>query len=222
MKTKTHQRYRSSIQFQKNGKGLILPGVTTIIDSNLGWNKRILMAWAKNQAMAGHDPDKVLTDAGDTGTCAHHMIECHITGEEVDLSDFTKNQIDRAENGFLGFLEWEKQNKPMYLDTEIEVISEKYLYGGTCDIVAQIKDEMWMIDLKTSKGIYPEFIIQLAAYSHAHHELIGTEINKFCLLHLNKETGVFTPHMIAAEQITAGWRAFTYLRELHKLKKELN
>ena len=188
------------------------------------------MAWAKNQAMAGHDPDKVLTDAGDTGTCAHHMIECHITGEEVDLADFTKNQIDRAENGFLGFLEWEKQNKPMYLDTEIEVISEKYLYGGTCDIVAQIKDEMWMIDLKTSKGIYPEFIIQLAAYVHAYHEQnlntftphkTGEQIKKHCLLHLNKETGVFTPHIIANEQIIFGWKAFTYLRELHKLKKEL-
>lgn len=218
-KTKSHTRYRlkPTPNFKK---GEIVPGVTTILDGQLGWNKRVLMAWARREALAGNDPDKIAQEAADSGTCAHLMVECHIKNEEPDLSDFTTNQIDKAETGYLAFLEWEKNNKLEYKHLEIPVVSEKYRYGGTVDMVAKKNGSLWMIDLKTSKGIYPEYKIQLAAYSLAYEEQESEVIDEWHLLQLNKEDGSFQHHVISKDQIEDGKNAFLLCRKLYDLKKK--
>ncbi|GAH05015.1 unnamed protein product, partial [marine sediment metagenome] len=105
-KTKAHIRYRlkATEQFPK---GEIVPGVTTIIDGQLGWNKRILIAWARREALAGRDPDKILDQAGDIGSVMHLFVEAHIKSKiknkkiEADLKDFSSADIDKAENAFI-------------------------------------------------------------------------------------------------------------------------
>ncbi|KKK76261.1 hypothetical protein LCGC14_2865420, partial [marine sediment metagenome] len=136
MTTKAHARYRSKIQKLKNGKGVIFPGVTTIIDGSLGWNKRILINWARREALAGRDPDKLLAKAGDIGSCVHKMIEAHVKGQiegrELipELDSFCKEDIDKAETAFIAFLDWEKEKSLKYIESELQVVSEEYQYGG--------------------------------------------------------------------------------------------
>jgi len=220
-KTKAHQRYRSKTKFLRNGNGIILPGVTTIIDGQLGWNKQVLMNWATRTALDGQDPDKIKEQAGDIGTLIHDMIEAHIVGEEFDTSGSPQTEIDKAENGYLAYLDWESANKPQYLGIEIEVISEEYMFGGTLDILMRLDEKLVQVDLKSSKGVYAEMIIQVAAYKHAYEEQEGKIIDECHILKLGKEDGGFEHHKITAEKLAAGWRAFFHCLQLKKEEKVL-
>ena len=220
-KTKAHQRYRSKTKFLKNGNGVILPGVTTIIDGQLGWNKRVLMNWSRNMALDGIDPDKVKEQAGDIGTLIHNMIEAHIVGEKFDTSGSSKDEIDKAENGFLAFLDWEAANKPQYLGLEIEVISERYMYGGTMDILMGLDDKLVQVDLKSSKGVYAEMIVQVAAYRQAYEEQEDKKIDENHILKLGKEDGGFEHHKISDIKLDAGWRVFESLLAIKQEQRVL-
>ncbi len=224
-KTKAHKRYRLK-PTEDWPKGEIVPGVTTIIDNMLGWNKRILMAWSRREALAGKDPDKILEQAGDIGSIVHLLVEAHIKsaimGDEIsaELDDFSKADIDKAENAFIAFLDWEKRNDLTYQASEKQVISEKLRYGGTIDILAKNNGFLWQIDPKSSKGIYPEFIVQTAAYKAAYEEQEGERIDEVHLLHLGKEDGAFADHKISSDKLMAGLQVFIRCRELYDLKKK--
>ena len=104
--TKQHTVY-------KTGTGERLPGVTTVINE-LGWNKNMLVAWARREALAGNDPNKIKDEAARPGTLMHSFIEGHINKQKVSTADFTQNQIELAKTAFLAFLDWEKAMTPEY------------------------------------------------------------------------------------------------------------
>ena len=70
--TKQHTVYKTS-------DGERLPGVTTVINE-LGWNKNMLIAWSRREALAGNDPNKIKDEAAKPGTLTHSFIEGHIKG----------------------------------------------------------------------------------------------------------------------------------------------
>lgn len=217
-KTKAHQRYRLTATEQWP-KGEIVPGVTTITGGQLAWNKNVLIAWARRSALAGKDPDKIRDEAADSGTCTHYLVECHIKNVEADLKDFTQAQIDKGETGFLAFLDWEKENELDYRFIEKGVVSEVYRYGGTVDMLATKNGSLWLLDLKTSKGIYAEHKVQVAAYKYAYEEQEQEIINECHILQLNKEDGSFQHHKLSKEQIEDGWQVFKLCRVLYDLQK---
>ncbi len=155
-KSKAHIRY-------KNEEGNRVPGVTTVLGI---LNKPALIKWANNMGLKGIDTTKYVDDKADIGTLAHHLIICHLSGEEPDTSDYSKNQINQAENCILSFFEWEKSHplKPLIMETPC--VSELYQFGGTPDIYASLVGDSCnvLIDIKTGKGIYEEHGYQLAAY----------------------------------------------------------
>jgi len=224
-KTTAHIRYRLK-PTSDFPKGEIVPGVTTIIDSQLGWNKRILIAWARREALAGRDPNKILEQAGDIGSVVHKLIEAHIKSAienkkiEADLKDFSQADIDKAENAFIAYLDWEKRNNLVYVASEMQIVSKVWRYGGTIDILAKNNGKLWLIDPKSSKGIYPEFVVQVAAYKFAYEtEIENGFIDEIHLLHLGKENGSFADHKLSDEEILNAWDVFVNCRELYDLKK---
>lgn len=218
-KTKSHTRYRLK-PTENWPKGEIIPGVTTIIGAQLAWNKNALIAWARREALAGKDPDKIRDEAADSGTCTHYLIECHIKGIEPDLKDFTQTQIDKAETGFLAFLDWEKDCGLIYEKIEYGVVSETYRYGGTIDMIAKKNGDLWLLDIKTSKGIYAEHRIQTAAYANAYEEQEQERIKECHILQLSKDTGSFQQHTLAEDEIKNGWEVFKLCRALYDLQKK--
>jgi hypothetical protein len=87
-KTRAHIRY-------KNQKGEIIPGVTTVLNAVLA--KPALIDWAYNCGIQGIDYRAARDQAGDIGTIAHGMIMSHFTGKLFDKSEYSPNDIDRAE-----------------------------------------------------------------------------------------------------------------------------
>ena len=211
MKTKAHTIY-------KNKAGKRLAGATTVINANLGWSKDALIAWARREAMAGNDPDKMRDEAAESGTLGYEYIRCHLIGEEVDTSDYSANQIDGAENAFIAFLDFEKAHDLEVIATELVLVSEEYQYGGTLDLVCYLDGIKSLIDFKTGSGVYPEHRIQLAAYEHLWYENKGEALEKW-IVQLGKKDGSLHPHKYNG--LKAEWEVFQHLLALHRLKKEV-
>ena len=124
-----------------------------------------LITWANAQGLLGIDTTEHRDDAVSVGNCVHAMIAAHLRKVEPDLSVYSPEIVDQAENALIKFWEWEKRIggiEPIFV--EESVVSEVHGYGGTIDCYAKIGDQYWLLDFKTGKAIYPEAGIQLAAY----------------------------------------------------------
>lgn len=177
-KTKGHTRYKLK-------SGQRVPGVTTIL-GNLA--KPALISWANRMGLKGIDTAKYVDDKAAIGTLIHSMIISHLKSEKIDTSDYSKNQIDQAENGMLSFYEWEKTQKIMPEFLERPLVSEKYKFGGTFDFFGKINGQTVLMDFKTGKGIYPEFFYQLAAYSLLLKEILpDVYIDNYMLLNIGRD-----------------------------------
>jgi hypothetical protein len=65
------------------------------------------------------------------------------------------------------FVAWYNEVKPTIISNEITVWSDKHNYAGTVDLVCQIGEDLWIIDIKTSAQVWPEYELQVSAYKHA-------------------------------------------------------
>ncbi len=151
MKTNSHIQY-------KLADGTKVPGVTTITGQ---LNKPALLAWAWRLGTQGIDYTKFRDDKAEIGTLCHRMILDYFKKKETDTSDYSKNQIDAAENSFLSMLEWAKPHKIEPILIEIPLISEEFKYGGTIDLYGLVDGVHELTDYKTGSGIYKEMFYQV-------------------------------------------------------------
>jgi len=155
-KAKAHTRYRLV-------DGTIVPGVTTITGL---LNKPALVPWANKMGLQGIDTSKYVEEMAQIGTLAHNMILCHYKNTEPDLSDYTPNQIELAENCLLSYWSWEKQHTIEPIIVEEPIVSELMRYGGMPDCYCKLNGKPVLLDFKTGKAIYPEYFYQVSAYAN--------------------------------------------------------
>ena len=208
MKSKAHQRY-------KLFDGTRVPGVTTITGQ---LDKPFLIKWANDLGLVGIDSAKFRDDKGDIGTLAHEMIVAHLSKREPDTSDYSKNQIDAAENSFLSYLEWEKQHKIEAIYTESPRVSELHLYGGTLDFYGLVDGTPELIDFKTGKGIYPEFWFQVSAYGKL---IIGEPIQRYRILNIPRTEDESFKEEVKTD-LSLHFEAFLKLLDFYYLNKQIN
>lgn len=161
-----------------------LPSVTTIlkvIDKSgplVGWARRETAACAVRnldalismRAEGGPDaainwlkkiPDFQRDSAADLGSRIHALVEQINRGLEPAVSTDEAPFIDSYRRFLADF-------RPRFLAVEEGVCSLRNGgWAGTLDAVGVIGDEVWMIDVKTGTGLYPETGLQLAAYASA-------------------------------------------------------
>lgn len=207
-----------------NSSGDTVSSVTTIISNNLGWNKQMLIAWSKKMALTeGRDSDEVTEQAANIGTITHYLIECKIKNLVPDISQYKKEDLIIARNGYLGFCDWEAFWKPSeYKHNELELVSDKYNYGGTIDIIAAKDDQLHILDIKTSNHIHPEMVIQLAAYKNMYEEKFNTTIASCNIIKLAKDKQQFNYFPMTPEQVASGWEVFKGLLEVQRHKNILS
>lgn len=191
------------------------PGVTTVTDV---LDKPALVKWKREQVAeaaiahaerlvedrkAGNVEAAVAfllstrnegTNGRDRGTRIHAALESILRREQalVDPRDAAAVAGARA---------WLNEHKVRPLEVEAFLLNETLGYGGTCDLIAEIAGEVWLLDWKSSKTVawadgrvYDEMRLQLAAYSRA--EFIGKiadpirypvpPITRFGILHVTE------------------------------------
>ncbi len=209
-----------------------IPSVTTII--KLIDKSGPLMGWAKRETAASAvrnlDTLRVMRDeagqqaaidwlktipdyqrdrAADRGSEVHRIAEQIVRGTPPSEVPEELGPYVAAYHGFLR--EW----SPAFVAVEQMVCSIKYDYAGTFDAIAQIGNERWLLDIKTSTGVYAETALQLAAYGGA--EFIGRpgdpvkyhvpKVQRYGVIHVVPEGAELVPYAVDRGTFDAFLRA---------------
>lgn len=142
-------------------------GVTSVLkllgkgDRILSWNiKQVIDLFAKKGvvntevlSMANKWHKKVLNEKADDGTKVHKIIEDYLT-----KGKYEKNaMLDK-------FIKWKKENNFQYTACEKVVCSNKYETAGTIDLIGTVRGVPFILDIKSSKGVWLSHKIQVCAY----------------------------------------------------------
>lgn len=216
MKTDVIKKSSKAHTIYKTKEGKRVPGTTTILGV---LNKPALVSWANRLGLEGIDSAKYVDTAARIGILAHYLVQCDLTGQEPDLSEYGKMEIDQAENSLISYYEWKKSKNITAIETELPLVSEEYGYGGTIDCYASIDDVLWLLDFKTGKAIYPEMLIQLAAYRQLLIEN-GFSVERAKILRIGRsEDEGFEEKTVT--DFTSRWELFKHCLSIYKLQKEI-
>ena len=219
--------------------GKKIPSVTTILSvinkpALINWSARMAIDHVAEAIEPGKSYDELQlqaifeggkrahhakkVDAGNIGTFVHDWIEKYINGDNPGMP--VNEDLQEAINNFLV---WVKDFKVKFLLTEQPVYSREHEYAGILDFVCVIGKEMFIGDIKTSSGIYPEHLMQTAAYRHARQEEYPKE--KYAgqlILRIGKKDGSFELVVIRDNKLyTEMFESFLAAQKLQKTLKVL-
>lgn len=157
-------------RYYKITESMSLPSITTILSATS--DKTYLIDWRK--AVGDVEADRIVKISTDVGSAMHQNLENHIHG-----LPFAGNVMSQTlaklivKKGFCQIQKVYGTEVPLYLNG---------LYAGTTDLVASINDKVVIIDYKNSREMKIEsqitdYYLQLVAYSMAHNEMYGTDID---------------------------------------------
>lgn len=112
--------------------------------------------------------------AGQAGTDVHAIIEEIIKKSIGDSSwdmSFASSGNEVIDSQVRHFLTWAKDKNVKFLASELRMYSKKLFCAGTADFICEIDGKLYVGDVKTSSGIYPEHFIQASAYAHMAREM---------------------------------------------------
>jgi hypothetical protein len=192
--------------------GEIVPSITTVLKCVSkpaldGWSARVTAAYASEHwdELDAMDPvqrlellkgvhEETRQKPADRGTLVHEICDSWAKGA-------APVKIDKSVDGFItqffGFL---SEMNPEYIESEGTVWNHRHEYAGTFDAIAMINGEVTLIDIKTGRGVYPEYGMQLAALSHGEcmvdehgGEWEMPKVQKHALLHLRPRSWKLVP-----------------------------
>ena len=209
----------------KRSEGVFYPSVTTILQY-MPKNK-FFETWLKD---VGHSADLIMRRAGKEGTQVHEAAEKLVMGEEVSwMDDYGHAKYSQIVwEMILKFYEFWNTYKPKLISTEAFVFSDKHKYAGTADLLIELDNEIWLLDLKTSNSIHKSFDLQLAAYAKAIEEQQDIKIQHTGVLWLKAHTrtkgrkeGVYQGkgwQIRKVDDIDKNFKLFQNIYELYKLE----
>lgn len=207
-------------QGYKNSKGEKIPGVTTIIGRFK--ESGALIRWAYNRGKDGLELYESRDKAAELGTIVHSMVEAYINCALYSdiVKDLNEQDYESVKSAFDAFQEWFEANKFKVLEQEVQLISEVHQFGGTPDAIAEDnKGRIVLLDWKTSDGVYPDYLYQLAAYQVLWNEnnpdrplTGGSHLCRFA-----KEHGDFAHHYYP--DLSKEIEGFILMRRLYEIDK---
>lgn len=165
-------------------------------------------------------PEYQRDTAGKLGTGVHLLADMVSRASESDAETFQVSpEVLPFLMGFKSFLSvYGAEN---IVSSEKMVLSRQDGYAGTFDLLMRLPEclsrtdavpdcavrELWLLDLKTSKGYYPEYALQLAAYANAEGIILPGDPNLYTLPPVQR-AGVL--HLRPDQYPDTGWRLIEY------------
>lgn len=152
----------------REAKAATLAAVVTTSDKYPGLRGQMLANEVEKQSAVEKAHRRKMEKAGDIGSQAHAMVQWTIQ-RELGLSPGPEPPMsDGSMLAFMAFEDWRKDCGLTPVRVEQTVWDETLDYAGTIDTIWSKPDGSLVIgDLKSSKGIYDEQHVQVAAYAHA-------------------------------------------------------
>jgi len=217
-----------------DGRKVSVPSVTTIL--KFVGDKGGLNHWYYEQGREAmrleleedHEPITSVWNmpktAATIGTIVHAMIEADVHGVEFRRDFYDASLMEPADMAFGGWRRWKAARKFDVIASELSLVSQVGRYGGTQDLT-MVDGERTLLDLKTGAGIYPEHLLQLAAYAGLWHENRPDEpLDALAILRISKTDGSYHWHSwpIGSPTVAAAARGFAAARTIYDvLAKEL-
>jgi len=157
MTTKLNYRYTLP-------KGIDWPSVTEVCNCSMKWG--LVYFYGKHGIKKAKE---IANEAAGVGKGLHSYIHSYYTTRTNVVVESESKELDNTIRNFNLF---EKQYQVRPLFVEQVVCSEKHGYVGTFDCLSV--DDNWLIleEWKTSKAIYPEYVLQTQAYWTALTEML--------------------------------------------------
>jgi ATP-dependent exoDNAse (exonuclease V) beta subunit len=132
--------------------------------------------WLKQ---VGNSADQIAKKSADEGTQVHQMCEDYLNGIELNfLSSSGNPQYDvNIWQMFLKFVEFWENHNPKLIETEVHLFSDELKVAGTCDLVVEIEDELWILDIKTSNHLHTAYDFQTAVYGKCYEECFEKQVS---------------------------------------------
>lgn len=143
--------------------------------------------WMKD---VGHNADLIMRRAGDEGTQVHQAIEKYLDGEEINwIDDFGNVKYSlNVWKMILKFVDFWQTHKPTLVESEVHLFSDELKVAGTGDLIVEIQDKLWLLDIKTSNSLHYTYDLQLSVYRKAWDELYDRPIDNTGILWLKAST----------------------------------
>jgi hypothetical protein len=176
---------------EKDGPRTAVPSVTGVLKvldkpALVGWAERVGIESAVTLMRSGAVGDGVAVSdvpamvrsyglgadaqkkaGGDRGTAIHDALRIYCAqGDVPNVLDFEEPVRPYVQ----GLCRWLLQAAPKPVMVEAIVGSLEHGFAGRFDLLADIAGRRMLVDLKTSKSVYPEMHLQLAAYMLAVEE----------------------------------------------------
>ena len=184
--------------------------------------------WLKD---VGHNSDIIVRKSADEGTQTHSLIEQYLTGEEINwLDQYGKATCSlQVWQMLLKFVEFWETEKPELVESEIHLFSDIHKIAGTCDLVVRMKDELWILDIKTSNSLHTSYDLQLAAYTTCWNETFEEKVTRNGVIWLksskhkadkkgDKIQGKGWEISVSPRSIEENWELFTKVHDLYRLE----
>ena len=182
-----------------DGQEQKLPSVTTVLGQTQPKEKQeSLDRWRERVGL--REAQKITRDAAIRGTAMHKHLEDLILGQRsLDLTPLGIEATKMAEI----IVERGLNDCSEVYGTEA-VLYYPGLYAGSCDLIANYKDKLSIIDFKqTNKPKQREWIedyfLQMGAYGMAHDAVYGTSIEQGIIMMCSKD-GYYQQFMIEGEE----------------------
>ena len=207
------KRQDGAVRLYLTPDGESLPSVTTVLSKTK--DKSGLDRWRNR--VGEKKAEKIIADSARIGTALHLYIEHYVNGHGYkDLTDVGKKAKTMAQV----IIDHEQGLKKI---SEIWG-SEVHLYypgkyAGTTDMVGLYKGRPTIIDFKQTnkpkkREWVQDYLMQLAAYAHAHNNLFNTEIDQGVVLMCSRDL-LFQGFEITGENFTRALDAFMKKLDLY-------
>lgn len=224
----------------KNAANKIVPGVTTI--TSRFQDTGGLMWWANAVGKgerecedqtpcrscgkrAGKTTNEASAKAKDIGNLAHAMIENRVKKVTIpdEFGHLTEDQWQTAEDCLGDFNRWYENFGVEVLETEIGLVSEEHQFGGRPDAIARVNGKLAILDWKTSRGLYPDYLAQVAGGYLVLIEESGMfgKVEEVHIIRISKESGSFNHHSWRRTHLQPAIDYFLTARTLFQQAKDL-
>lgn len=172
--------------------------------------------------------------AAEAGTLAHDLVEEWINGTTVQKEQLKlltsrklsvrknvpKETAEQALKAFANFRTWSQTVEFRPHETELHLDCDEPPFHGTVDCVGKVNNEQCVIDWKTSKALYPDYLCQIAAYGILWNVNNPDEpIKGYHLLRFDKSSADFHHHYF--KELEDAEQLFLYLCDCYDLVRKV-
>lgn len=198
--------YEENVQYDR---------VTKILNS---YPKPALYNWYASKGLK--ECRRIMKEAREFGTQVHKFIHANLNGD-LQASQPKQDEV-RMLCTMQEFMKWKNKHSPEPKRLEYSVINKVDMYGGTIDFVGNIDGVMSIADWKSSKDIYDDYPLQLAAYLRAYklmHPDENIEEGRIVVFRCDEEGNCKTKSATySAVQLDKLFQVFLGVKRIHDYK----